>query len=141
MDGKKHRVGKKLVVVGALAAMMGLQAGNANAQTLASAREDASHVTSGDVKAYSQTEMARIVASVFGLRYGPAAVKIARCQSNLNPNARGANGAAGLFQLLPWAFGTYGSGNVYNPWDNSRAAYKLFRARGYSWAGWFPCKP
>lgn len=61
-------------------------------------------------------------------RYGqsPAAmIAIARCESNLDPNAvnRSSN-ASGLFQFLPgtWRTTPYASYSIFDPWANANAA-------------------
>ena len=70
----------------------------------------------------------------------PRAIRIARCESGLNPravNSRNRNGTTdwGLFQLNDG--GTMQSvlrGSWSNPVHNSRAAYRLYRQRG--WGPW-----
>ena len=52
-------------------------------------------------------------------------VRVARCESGLDPNAVGGGGAYhGLFQFVPSTFaGTpYGDQNIYDPWANANAA-------------------
>lgn len=52
-------------------------------------------------------------------------IRVARCESNLNPRAVGGGGAYhGLFQFVPSTFaGTpYGGQDIYDPWANAHAA-------------------
>jgi hypothetical protein len=52
-------------------------------------------------------------------------LRVARCESSLNPNAVGGGGAYhGLFQFVPSTFaGTpYGEYDIYDPWANANAA-------------------
>lgn len=54
-----------------------------------------------------------------------AMVRVARCESGLDPNAVGGGGAYhGLFQFVPSTFaGTpYGDYDIYDPWANANAA-------------------
>ncbi len=61
-------------------------------------------------------------------RYGqsPAAmIAVARCESNLNPNAvNPRSNASGLFQFLPgtWRTTPYASYSIFDPWANANAA-------------------
>ena len=83
-----------------------------------------------------------MIRQVFG-QYGDQAVRVAMCESTMNPNAyNGILGAAGLFQIIPGTFAgtSYAGGSVYNPETNIRAAYEIFARDGYSWSEW-ACKP
>lgn len=83
-----------------------------------------------------------MIHQVFG-RYGDQAVRVAMCESSMNPNAyNGILGAAGLFQIIPGTFAStsYAGQSVYNPETNIRAAYEIFARDGYSWSEW-ACKP
>jgi soluble lytic murein transglycosylase-like protein len=54
-----------------------------------------------------------------------AMLRVARCESGLDPNAVGGGGAYhGLFQFVPSTFaGTpYGEYDIYDPWANANAA-------------------
>jgi hypothetical protein len=84
------------------------------------------------------TSMTGIIRYVFPSATENAAISVAQCESNLNPTAQNASsGAAGLFQLMPgWWQGSF---NPFDPWANSRFAYRLSDA-GYNWAHWV-CKP
>lgn len=52
-------------------------------------------------------------------------VRVARCESNLNPRAVDPSGSYhGLFQFVPSTFATtpYGGQDIYDPWANAHAA-------------------
>jgi uncharacterized protein YraI len=61
-------------------------------------------------------------------RYGQspsAMLAVARCESNLNPNAiNPRSNASGLFQFLPgtWRTTPYASYSIFDPWANANAA-------------------
>lgn len=85
---------------------------------------------------------ADMIREVFG-PYGDQAVRVAMCESSLNPNAyNGILGAAGLFQIIPSTFAStsYAGQSVYNPEVNIRAAHEIFVRDGYSWREW-ACQP
>ncbi|HLI70003.1 MAG TPA: peptidoglycan-binding protein [Ktedonobacteraceae bacterium] len=93
--------------------------------------------------AYTQAQIISIIKSVFGNNnLGNQAVSVARCESSLNPNAvNPSSDAEGLFQIIPSTWRAYGSGNIFNPTDNSKAALKIYREQGHnSWSPWV-CKP
>ena len=66
-------------------------------------------------------------------RYGQSRadmLRVARCESNLNPQARNASsGASGLFQFIPstWQSTPYRDQNIFDAWANANAA-------GWMWA-------
>lgn len=71
---------------------------------------------------------------------GDKAVRVARCESGLEPNAVGGGGTyKGLFQLGPHivAIHAYG-GNRHDPWANINAARDLYVQRG-NWSAWPHC--
>ena len=51
-------------------------------------------------------------------------LRVARCESGLNPSAVGGGTYHGLFQFVPSTFaGTpYGEYDIYDPWANANAA-------------------
>ena len=88
-----------------------------------------------------------MIYQVFG-PYAPAAIRVAMCESSLNPGAYnpisiGGSHASGLFQILypsTWS-GTSQAGNSpYNAWSNIVAAHEIFVRDGYSWREW-ECQP
>ncbi len=85
---------------------------------------------------------ADMIRQVFG-PYGDQAVRVAMCESSLNPNAyNGILGAAGLFQIIPSTFAStsYAGQSVYDPVVNIKAAHEIFVRDGYSWREW-ACQP
>lgn len=85
---------------------------------------------------------ADMIRQVFG-PYGDGAVRVAMCESSMNPNAyNGVLGAAGLFQIIPSTFAStsYAGQSVYDPVVNIKAAYEIFVRDGYSWREW-ACQP
>lgn len=83
-----------------------------------------------------------MIDQVFG-PYGDQAVRVAMCESSLNPGAyNGILGAAGLFQIIPgtWASTSFAGYSVYDPAANIQAAHEIFARDGYSWTEW-ACKP
>jgi hypothetical protein len=82
------------------------------------------------------------VASMIIQTFGPhanQALRIARCESGLNPYARNRySGAAGVFQFLPstWRSTPYARYSIYDAWANVQAARWLFVKSGYSWRAW-----
>jgi hypothetical protein len=77
----------------------------------------------------------QIIQRVFGPA-ASAAIRVAQCESQLNPDAHNASGASGLFQLMPtWWAGRY---NPYDPLVNTRLAHNLYLASG--WSDW-TCQP
>lgn len=81
---------------------------------------------------------AEIIRRVFPGATEDAAIRVAYCESHLNPNAKNPySTASGLFQLLDsWWKGRF---NPFDPWANTRAAYSISSA-GYNWGAWV-CQP
>jgi hypothetical protein len=84
-----------------------------------------------------------IIRQVFGA-YADQAIRVARCESGLNPAAQnpysiGGSYATGLFQILyPSTWSTTPQANL-SPFDaraNTQAAYHIFSRDGYSWRQW-----
>jgi hypothetical protein len=93
--------------------------------------------------ATDSASMISIIRSTFG-RYSDQAIRIATCESTLNPRAVntqaiGNSHAAGLFQILypsTWYSTSQASASPFNPRANARAAYEIFRRDGFSWREW-----
>ncbi len=61
-------------------------------------------------------------------------VRIAKCESGLNPNARNLHSTAnGIFQIIDGTWEHYGcTGGISNPEDNIKCAMKIATTSGYS---------
>jgi hypothetical protein len=71
--------------------------------------------------------------------FGPEcakAIRVAQCESHLNPFARSQNGLYwGMYQFGAYARARYGF--QWNPWGQARAAARMRRAEG--WSPWPVC--
>ena len=87
----------------------------------------------------SPARNAQIIRAVFGT-HGSAAVRVASCESGLSEWAR--NGQyQNLFQMgyaERRRYGWHVAGS--SPWLAAKAAYRYFKASGYSWRAW-TCQP
>ena len=81
----------------------------------------------------------RVVIEAAGARWGadgPLLLRIAECESRLNPTVIGRNGAAGLFQIIPetwrWAAErlSLGSASPFDPLANAEVAAWLLVTAG-----------
>lgn len=76
--------------------------------------------------------------------YAPAATRIAKCESGLNPNAVGQHSAPGnedmgLFQIetpSTWNTTSFKNANPLDPATNVQAAHEIFTRDGNSWHEW-----
>jgi len=85
------------------------------------------------------TQQRRVYAirKTFGPKYAAAAIRVARCESGINPHA--VNGQyRGAFQMGKHERKTYGHGS--GVWQQARAARRYFNATGRDWSPW-DCKP
>ena len=74
---------------------------------------------------------------VFGPRYGPQALRVARCESGYSTRAQ--NGQyLGIFQMGSSERRIYGHGA--SAYAQARAAHRYFVASGRDWSPW-SCKP
>ena len=65
------------------------------------------------------------------------ALRIARCESNLDPLAENdKSSASGIYQFLDGTFESYCEGDVYNPKDNIKCFLKYYPEH----SGWWICK-
>jgi len=95
----------------------------------------------------SNSSVVKIIHQVFGI-HGSAAVRVAKCESSLNPNAHnrtavGNSHAAGLFQVLypsTWYTTAQAAKSPYNAYTNTVAAHEIFVRDGHSWREW-ACQP
>ncbi len=100
-------------------------------------------VTGPGPVAHPTGSVASMIYQVFG-PYASQAVRIANCESGLNPNANnpisiGGSHAAGVFQILypsTWAGTPEASGSPYNAWTNILAAHAIFVRDGYNFHEW-----
>jgi hypothetical protein len=89
------------------------------------------------------SDITSMIYQVFG-PYGAQAVRIATCESTLNPNATnsqyiGNSRAAGLFQILypsTWYGTSQAARSPYDAYANTVAAHEIFVRDGYSWREW-----
>jgi hypothetical protein len=86
-----------------------------------------------------RSETRRVILRVFGPRHGPAAVRVAWCESRLDRRALGAAGERGLFQIHPVHFGWVDERRLWEPRYNARIALRLSRG-GRDWSPW-TCRP
>jgi hypothetical protein len=88
-----------------------------------------------------------IINQVFGAD-APAALRIAMCESSLNPNAVnstaiGGSHAEGLFQILypsTWNTTSQAGNSPFDAMANTIAAHEIFIRDGHSWREW-ACQP
>lgn len=72
-----------------------------------------------------------LVASIFPAWAVSSALAIIQCESEGNPNATGAQGERGLFQIHP----RWHPDSTYDPEGNVRAAYRI-SGGGTDWGAW-----
>ena len=90
-----------------------------------------------------QSSVASMIVQVFG-PYAQSALKVAKCESGLNPGAYnptsiGGSHAAGVFQILypsTWARTSEAGYSPYDALANIRAAHEIFVRDGYNWHEW-----
>jgi hypothetical protein len=85
----------------------------------------------------------QMISTEFG-SYSQQALRIANCESGMNPQAvnpqavAGSN-ATGLFQILypsTWNTTSYAQDDPKDPVANTEAAFQIFQRDGYSWHEW-----
>jgi hypothetical protein len=72
-----------------------------------------------------------LIASIFPAWAVSSALAIIQCESGGDPNATGAQGERGLFQVHP----RWHPDSTYDPEGNVRAAYRI-SAGGQNWVAW-----
>lgn len=90
--------------------------------------------TTTTVPAAPSGSIAEIVygaAAEFGIS-GAYLLQIASCESGLNPSAYNPAGYYGLFQFNASTWAAYGSGSIYDPIAQARAAAQMIAAGGAS---------
>ena len=84
----------------------------------------------------SKTQIQAIILAA-AARYGANGdqmVRVAMCESGLNPLARNSSGASGLFQFMPSTFYGNGGHNLWDPTDQANVAARMFAAgQAYQW--------
>jgi peptidoglycan hydrolase CwlO-like protein len=85
----------------------------------------------------SQQEIIAVIRTA-AARYnqdGDRLVRVARCESSLNPRAQSSSGASGLFQFMPGTFYGNGGHDIWDPTDQSNIAAKMFsQGRSGDWS-------
>ncbi len=98
-------------------------------------------VTHAQANTYSDSYVASVIRGIFGSS-SDQALRVAQCESGLNPGAYNPSGAMGLFQIMPgtWAGTSQRGASPYDPIANARAAHDIFVRDGNSWREW-TCQP
>ena len=139
---------QKMTVVLATLDLLGL-VGSASmflqpaASTYAASRTTAASVHTASHTTSQSNSVAGMIYEEFG-PYGGAAVRVATCESGLNPSAYnptpvGGSHAEGVFQILyrsTWNRTPQAGYSPYNARANIRAAHYIFVRDGYSWREW-----
>lgn len=76
----------------------------------------------------SRADIAGIIRAA-AARHGANAdqmLRVAMCESGLNPNAQNRSGASGLFQFKPGTFYGHGGHNIWDPYDQADVAARMF---------------
>ena len=76
-----------------------------------------------------------------GTGHEARAVRIARCESGLNPRAKNpspSSSASGVFQIIrgTWRANASPGMDVFNAQDNIEVAYRIWLRSGRSWRQW-----
>ena len=80
----------------------------------------------GSASAQAMIVIIRAAAARYGAN-GDQMVRVASCESGLNPRAYSASsGASGLFQFMPGTFYAHGGKNIWDPYDQSNIAAQMF---------------
>jgi peptidoglycan hydrolase CwlO-like protein len=85
----------------------------------------------------SQQEIIAIIRTA-AARYnqdGDRLVRVATCESGINPRAQSSSGASGLFQFMPGTFYGNGGHDIWDPTDQSNIAARMFsQGRSGDWS-------
>lgn len=90
------------------------------------------------INRFRSLELEQTIRRVFG-RHGDAAVRIARCESGMDPSAiNKKEDARGLFQIQKPTWGETRQRNKdrLDPLANIAGAFEIFARSGYSWRKW-----
>ena len=112
-------------------------------QTTATGTASVSTTSAPTVSVSAGSSVTSMIEQVFG-PYAPIALRIAQCESGLNPGAYnpvsiGGSHAAGVFQILypsTWAGTSEAAASPYDAMSNILAAHEIFVRDGYSWREW-----
>src|SRR5205085_2232178 len=104
-------------------------------------------VSSGGGSSTGESSVADMISRIFG-PHAPGALRVARCESGLNPRSYnpvsiGGSHAVGVFQILypgTWMGTSQSAKSPYDPMANILAAHSIFVRDGYSWREW-ACQP
>ena len=90
---------------------------------------------------FDRTYSVDVIRGTFGAE-ADQAIRVAACESGLNPNAYNPSGASGLFQIMPgtWAGTSEAGSSPYSAQANALAAHEIFVRDGHSWREW-TCRP
>lgn len=108
-----------------------------------SSHNNASTAMPGGAVTSNDAYVTNMIEETFG-PYAPAAMRIARCESGLNPNAYNpqpvlGSHAMGVFQILypsTWNTTPQSASSPYNARANISAAHAIFARDGFSWREW-----
>ncbi len=131
-----HIANANLIYVGQLVCIPA--GGSSTYVAPATSQSSAPVVYSASAPTYQGGSVAAMIGQVFGAN-APTAIRIAQCESGLNPAAANAySGAAGVFQIMPgtWRGTSWAGYSAYNAWANINAAHQIFVRDGYSWREW-----
>ena len=84
-----------------------------------------------------------IIRNVFPDSAEEGAIRVARCESRLDPNAKNpTSSATGLFQIVRGTWNAYADPgwSRVDPLHNTMTAYRIWKSDGGSWRQWV-CKP
>lgn len=85
-----------------------------------------------------------IIRNVFPDSAEEGAIRVAKCESGLNPAAKNPSSSAlGLFQIIRSTWNAYADPgwSRTDPLHNTLVAYRIWRSDGGSWRQWGVCKP
>ncbi len=63
---------------------------------------------------------------------GGQLIRVAACESGMDPNAVGIHGEIGLYQFMPETYAAYGGTDIWNPWEQVEVAAHMW-SQGLGW--------